>query len=47
MNSRWYMVSLGSAAARAVITATANQKQPWFQFSVRLPIFFWADVEDS
>ncbi|KCZ85092.1 hypothetical protein HAD_05405 [Hyphomonas adhaerens MHS-3] len=30
-----------------VIAETANQQQPWFQSSVRLPIFFRADVEDS
>ncbi|KCZ50963.1 hypothetical protein HY29_06325 [Hyphomonas beringensis] len=41
------MVSLGGAAARAVITATANQQQSCFQSSVRLPIFFRADVEYS
>jgi len=29
-----------------VIAATDNAQQPWFQSSVRLPIFFRADVED-
>src|SRR5690606_26806900 len=29
-----------------VIAATGNAQQPWFQTSVRLPIFFRADVED-
>jgi uncharacterized caspase-like protein len=29
-----------------VIAATGNQQQPWFQTSVRLPIFFRADVEE-
>ena len=28
-----------------VIAATGNQQQPWFQSSVRLPIFFRADVD--
>ncbi len=30
-----------------VIAATASAQQPWFQSSVRLPIFFRADVEES
>jgi uncharacterized caspase-like protein len=29
-----------------VIAATASQQEPWFQTSVRLPIFFRADVEE-
>jgi len=30
-----------------VIAATGNQQQPWFQTSVRLPIFFRADLDNA
>lgn len=30
-----------------VIAATGNQQQPWFQTSVRLPIFFRADLDEG
>lgn len=30
-----------------VIAATASQQQPWFQTSVRLPIYFRADVGET